>query len=190
MPDGLRERLVAVGAQLVGRHGTGALSLREVARAAGVSHGAPRRYFPTHRDLLVAIAAEGYRELASALDSADDPGRPPRDRLLALAEAFLGFTGSHRGMFELMFRHDLLTGGRAGLRESSLPLFQRLVALVGEADLSTGATRDATPVAGALWANVFGIAQLWQWQSLQLATGGDDVNLLLRAAVDAHLGRR
>ena len=43
-------------------------------------------------------------------------------------------------------------------------------------------------VAGALWANLHGIAQLWGWGSLQLATGLADPGPLLQAAADAHLG--
>ena len=188
MQESLRDRLVAVGAQLVAEQGTGALSLREIARRAGVSHGAPRRYFPTHHALLVAIAGEGYRELGSVLAGlAADESTPPPARILALADAFVVFAGTHRGMFELMFRHDLLTGGQAGLREESLPLFRLLVDLVAKA---RGDGPDATVIAGALWANVFGIVQLWQWRSLQLATGIDDITPLLRAAVTAHLGRR
>ena len=56
MADDLRARLVEAGVELVAREGTEALSLREIARRAGVSHGAPRRYFPTHRELLAAVA--------------------------------------------------------------------------------------------------------------------------------------
>ena len=47
---------------------------------------------------------------------------------------------------------------------------------------------DATLVASALWANLHGIAQLWGWGSLQLATGTTDFVALLDAALDAHLG--
>jgi hypothetical protein len=47
---------------------------------------------------------------------------------------------------------------------------------------------EAAVVAGALWANPHGIAQLWGWGSLQLATGAEDVEPLLRAALDAHVG--
>ncbi len=56
---GLRARLVDVGARLLATEGPQALTLREIARRAGVSYGAPRRYFPTHRDLLSAIARRG-----------------------------------------------------------------------------------------------------------------------------------
>ena len=60
---GLRERLVDVGVELVASEGAQALTLREIARRAGVSHGAPRRYFPTHLELLSAIARRGFADL-------------------------------------------------------------------------------------------------------------------------------
>lgn len=184
---GLRDRLIDAGAELVAGGGGAAVSLREIARRAGVSHGAPRRYFPTHLELLSAIARRGFADLAARLGeaaagSADDP----RARLAALGRAYLDFVASNGGMYELMFRHDLLESGRLGLREVSLPLFRMVTALVSDAE----PPGDAAPevVAGALWASLHGIAQLWGWGSLQLATGLTDVEPLLRAALDAHLG--
>jgi AcrR family transcriptional regulator len=184
---GLRDRLIDAGAELVAGGGSAAVSLREIARRAGVSHGAPRRYFPTHLELLSAIARRGFAGLAARLGeaaagSADDP----RARLAALSRAYLDFAASNRGMYELMFRHDLLESGRLGLREVSLPLFRMVTALVSDAE----PPGDAAPevVAGALWASLHGIAQLWGWGSLQLATGLADVEPLLRSALDAHLG--
>lgn len=87
-------------------------------------------------------------------------------------------------MYELMFRHDLLASGHLGLRDTSLPLFGVLVELVGRVRPDA----DARAVTAALWANLHGIAQLWSWGSLQLATGTDDFVPLLRTALDAHLG--
>jgi hypothetical protein len=83
-----------------------------------------------------------------------------------------------------MFRHDLLESGHLRLRDTSLPLFGTLVDLVGRA--RPGA--DARAVAGALWATLHGVSQLWRWGSLQLATGAEDLLPLLRTALDAHLG--
>ncbi|KUN22935.1 TetR family transcriptional regulator [Streptomyces antibioticus] len=183
---GLRARLVEVGVELVAREGAQALTLREIARRAGVSHGAPRRYFPTHLELLSAIARRGFGELAERVAAVDGDGTAtPRARLTRLADVYLAFARENPGMYELMFRHDLLESGHLGLRDTSLPLFGRLVELVGlvRPDL------DARLVAGALWANLHGIAQLWGWGSLQLATGADDFEPLLRSALDAHLGR-
>ena len=184
---GLRARLIEVGVELVTREGTQALSLREIARRAGVSHGAPRRYFPTHLELLSAIAREGFAALGSEVAQALGDGRAdPRAQLTTLGRAYLGFALANRGMYELMFRHDLLESNRLGLRETSLPLFEVLVGLVRRVRASDEA--EAGVVAGALWANLHGIAQLWEWASLPLATGTEDVEQLLRATLAAHLG--
>ncbi|MET9149605.1 TetR/AcrR family transcriptional regulator [Streptomyces sp. NPDC004042] len=184
-PGGLRERLVDVGVDLVAEQGAQALTLREIARRAGVSHGAPRRHFPTHLELLSAIARRGFEELAARARTATaDPAAHPRDQLAALGRVYLDFALGHRGMYDLMFRHDLLESGQLGLRDTSLPLFATLVDLVGR--VRPGA--DARTVAASLWAALHGIAQLWRWGSLQLATGTDDIAPLLRTALDAHLG--
>ncbi len=182
--DGLRGRLVRAGVELVDAEGAQALSLREIARRAGVSHGAPRRHFPTHLDLLSAIARQGFAELADRVAAEDREDAAPRERIELLARVYLDHAGARRGMYELMFRHDLLESGRLGLRETSLPLFARLAELVARV------RPDADPVvtAGALWANLHGIAQLWYRGSLPLATGGTDPAPLLAAALDAHLG--
>ncbi|GAA2485744.1 TetR/AcrR family transcriptional regulator [Streptomyces longisporus] len=183
--SGLRDRLVDVGVELVADEGAQALTLREIARRAGVSHGAPRRYFPTHLELLSAIARRGFAELAERATAATGDGTAtPREQLTALGRVYLEFAVDSRGMYELMFRHDLLRSGHLGLRDTSLPLFGRLVELVGRVRPDA----DARVVAGALWANLHGIAQLWGWGSLQLATGADDFVPVLRSALDAHLG--
>ncbi|KUO13028.1 TetR/AcrR family transcriptional regulator [Streptomyces sp. DSM 15324] len=183
-PD-LRTRLVDVGVDLVAREGAGALTLREIARRAGVSHGAPRRYFPTHLELLSAIARRGFTELGIRVTATlADGDAAPRAQLTELGQAYLQFALDNAGMYELMFRHDLLESGHLRLRDTSLPLFGVLVDLVGRA--RPGA--DARAVAGALWANLHGIAQLWGWGSLPLATGASDFMPLLRTALDAYLG--
>ncbi|MER6957461.1 TetR/AcrR family transcriptional regulator [Streptomyces sp. NPDC000618] len=189
----LRTRLVDVGVDLVTREGAGALTLREIARRAGVSHGAPRRHFPTHLELLSAIAHRGFTELAGRVTTTlGDATADPRMQLAELGRTYLEFALENPGMYELMFRHDLLESGHLRLRDTSLPLFGLLVELVGRTrradDAREADAADARTVAGALWANLHGIAQLWRWGSLQLATGTDDFTPLLRTALDAHLG--
>ncbi|MFJ1968395.1 TetR/AcrR family transcriptional regulator [Streptomyces sp. NPDC087903] len=182
---GLRARLVEVGVDLVTREGAQALTLREIARRAGVSHGAPRRYFPTHLELLSAIARRGFAELAERATAVTGDGTASaRTQLAELSRCYLEFGLGNRGMYELMFRHDLLESGHLGLRDTSLPLFGRLVDLVGRARPDM----DARLVAGALWANLHGLVQLWSWGSLQLASGEAEFTPLLRATLVAHLG--
>ncbi|MCX4539075.1 TetR/AcrR family transcriptional regulator [Streptomyces sp. NBC_01565] len=193
----LRERLVDAGVELVLSEGTASVGLREIARRAGVSHGAPRRYFPTHRALLSAIARRGFEELGARSAAATAGTAVPRDELAALARVYVAYALERRGMFELMFRHDLLDSGEQSgppdgprLREATLPMFQRVTELV--ARCRAQALEPSTAVtAAALWANLHGIAQLWSWGSLQLALGGegsDSHDRLIKAALDAHLG--
>ncbi|MFD9406345.1 TetR/AcrR family transcriptional regulator [Streptomyces sp. NPDC059989] len=187
----LRERLIDVGVDLVLTEGTASLGLREIARRAGVSHGAPRRYFPTHQSLLSAIARRGFADLGARFAAArSGASSSPREQVRALGSAYVGYALEHRGMFELMFRHDLLdsTGqepsGGPRLRESTLPLFELLVALVSRCGAA-----DPAVTAAALWANLHGVAQLWSWGSLPLTLGSEAaVERLVAAAVDAHLG--
>ena len=183
---GLRARLVDVGVELVATEGAQALTLREIARRAGVSHGAPRHYFPTHLELLSAIARRGFADLADRVRATLADDADPRAQVTELARTYLRFALDNPGMYELMFRHDLLESGHMGLRETSLPLFGLLVDLVGRIRPEA----DARRVAGALWANLHGIAQLWRWGSLQLATGSEDFAPLLDTALIAHLGPR
>ncbi|MEU7135006.1 TetR/AcrR family transcriptional regulator [Streptomyces sp. NPDC046261] len=216
----LRDRLIDVGVDLVMTEGSAALGLREIARRAGVSHGAPRRYFPTHHSLLSAIARRGFADLASRIEAAIRPtsgptadgARTPREQAHAIGRAYVGYALECRGMFELMFRHDLLdsdkaalrgeqdTTGRPRLRESTLPLFELLVGLVARCRPERGDQRGpdtpAAVTAAALWSNLHGLAQLWAWGSLQLvlpAAPSDDDRLeeldrLVAAVLDAHLG--
>ncbi|MFD5465044.1 TetR/AcrR family transcriptional regulator [Kitasatospora sp. NPDC127059] len=185
----LRTRLVAAGVELVSREGVHALGLREIARHAGVSHGAPRRHFPTHRELLAAVARHGFGRLTDTLAGADAlaaaTGADARTRIDALARGYLGFAAANPGMFELMFRHDLLEGSGTELRRTTLPLFRTFADLVAEVHPRSA---DPTPATAALWANLHGLAQLRAWGSLRLVTGGEDVEPLLRATLDAHLG--
>jgi AcrR family transcriptional regulator len=179
----LEGRLVAAGVALLAEGGSDALSLREIARRAGVSHGAPRRYFPTHQALLAAIAREGYRELGRLVaETIGEHGAEPREALLALGRRYVAFARDEPGMFALMFRHDLLRGNNIGLREESTPLFGVLVELLNRARLA-----QPTEKAAALWAALHGIAQLWHWGTLQVVTGLDTPEPLLVAAVGAHL---
>ncbi|WP_181798394.1 TetR/AcrR family transcriptional regulator [Streptomyces sp. WELS2] len=181
----LRDRLVDAGVDLLAAEGPQALTLREIARRTGVSHGAPRRYFPTHLELLSAIARRGFADLAERVRQAlDRETGDARARVAAPARAYLEFALEQPGMYELMFRHDLLESGRLGLRETSLPLFSLLAGLIAAA----APDADAPRVAGALWANLHGLAQLWRWRSLQLATGEEDLAPLLETVLAAHLG--
>ncbi len=92
------------------------MSLRSIAKRAGVSHSAPQHHFGDKRGLLSAIAAEGYGLLADATQSAWDE----RHEVLDVGMAYVGFAISNRPHFEVMFRPE-----SAPRRPSSPPVRPR-----------------------------------------------------------------
>ncbi|MGH9235058.1 MAG: TetR/AcrR family transcriptional regulator, partial [Acidimicrobiales bacterium] len=64
-----RERLLQAARDVVAAEGLEGLTLRAIARRAGVSHGAPLRHFPSLASLLSAVAAEGFARLVTTIDN-------------------------------------------------------------------------------------------------------------------------
>ena len=178
----LRVRLIDSGRELLDQGGIDAVGLRAVARRAGVSHGAPRRYFPTHKALLAAIAASGFAELADELRSAIASESDPLARVRRTARQYLSFADAHRTLFELMFRHDLLEGSGEDLRQHSKPLFETVVALVAD----TGSDEPRV-VALNLWTQLHGVATLRATRSIELIAGDFHVDSFVAQLIDLHL---
>lgn len=101
-----RERILEAAVELMSREGLASLSMREVARRAGVSHQAPYHYFENREAILAAIAEEGFKGLNAALESAS--GRNPATRLVAAGRAYVEFALSHPAHFQVMFRPELV----------------------------------------------------------------------------------
>ncbi|MCA9555264.1 MAG: TetR/AcrR family transcriptional regulator, partial [Myxococcales bacterium] len=85
----LRDRILAASVELVQEAGIGALSMREVARRAGVSHQAPYHHFSDKEAILAALAEAGFRRLADALEAAT--GADAVEALTASGQAYLQF---------------------------------------------------------------------------------------------------
>lgn len=94
----LRPALLAAAAQALEKDGPDGISLRELARRAGVSHTAPYRHFADRQALLAALAEEGFATLAAELD-----GKPWRDQ----AVAYVRFALAHPARFRLMFARPM-----------------------------------------------------------------------------------
>lgn len=103
----LRRALLDAAAAAIGERGVDAVSLREVARRAGVSHAAPAHHFGDKSGLYTALAAEGFTWLADTLAIASG-GPDPVDELVALGRAYIRFATDHPAHFEVMFRPTLL----------------------------------------------------------------------------------
>jgi AcrR family transcriptional regulator len=109
--------------------GAESVTLRELARRANVSHAAPRRHFADREALLAAIAAQGFDELARALQAA--AGLPDaRQRLTSYARHFIGFARSNGPLLSFMF--SFKAGGDGPVAEAAGHFFALGSALLGE----------------------------------------------------------
>jgi AcrR family transcriptional regulator len=135
----LRRAVLRTAGEILEKEGLESLSLREVARRAGVSHNAPYRHFPDRDGLLVALVEEGFRMLLDALAR-----RPRRE----MGEAYVDFALAHPQRFRLMF------GGRVKLSNPDRRAYEALKQSF--ADLG----EDAQYAAAAAWGLVHGLSHL------------------------------
>lgn len=156
------EELVAAARAVVERDGIEGLTLRAIAREAGVSHGAPLRHFPGLASLLAALAAEGFQQLYDSVEAAVVPVHGARARLGAGGRGYVRFALANPGVFSVMFRSELIDPTWAALAEYGSRAFDQLVALVedaqGEGWAAEFAPRDTAVL---VWSIVHGIATLW-----------------------------
>ena len=115
----LREALLAAAERLLERDGLAGLTLRAVAREAGVSHAAPAHHFGDLSGLVSELAAIGFRQFNAAMVVADADADTPAQRAMARAKAYIAYAQAHPGMYGLMFRTERLDMSRASLREAA-----------------------------------------------------------------------
>lgn len=171
-----RRRLISSAVALLTDEGVEAVTLRRIARAAGLSHGAPLRHFAGRAELLSAVASEGFAELGAA----DLPEAGAQARLLAACRAYVEFAQRNPAMFELMFRHDLIDTA-----ELDQAVFTRFTKLVTDAQ-SAGWRQGVDPhtLAASLWAALHGLAELWLWGGL----ADRELRTTLEVTLTAYLG--
>jgi AcrR family transcriptional regulator len=100
----LRNVLIAIATELLAEEGTQGLSLRKIAQKAGVSHNAPYMHFGDKEAVLAAIAAEGFRLLAIAVESAiATAAKGTREQLIAVSTAYVNFAIDRPHHLQVMF---------------------------------------------------------------------------------------
>jgi AcrR family transcriptional regulator len=159
----LRRVLLDAALDEIRERGPMGLSMRELARRAGVSHAAPAHHFGDKVGLLTAIAAEGYRLLGDALRSAREPGG-----FLETGLAYLTFSLEHPAHFEVMFRPDLYRAEDPEVVAAEAETNRLLYGTAG----SDFPDADAMRIGIAGWSFVHGFASLWASGNLKML--GDD----------------
>ena len=99
--DGLRRQVLDAAVAIAATSGPDVISMREVARLAGVSHQAPYHHFGDRAGIFAAISEEGFRFLAESIEASTTLGTA------AMCEAYVHFALAHKGHFRVMMRNDL-----------------------------------------------------------------------------------
>jgi AcrR family transcriptional regulator len=153
--------LMALAIAHIEAQGTEKLSLRALAREAGVSPTAPYRHFPTKKCLLAALATQGFELLRQRSLQAVQAEGTIEDRFLGLGEAYVGFALDNPTAYRLMFgsvlgdfsEYEML---RTAADHSYEPVQKLLQELIDAKQLP----HDVTLLGGVVWAGVHGMASL------------------------------
>ncbi|MFI5994661.1 TetR/AcrR family transcriptional regulator [Streptomyces sp. NPDC051362] len=168
----LRRAILGAALDVIGAEGPTALSLRDLARRAGVSHAAPAHHFKDRTGLLTAIAAEGYALLAAALDTADD--------LRDAGVRYVRFAREHPAHFQVMFSPELLRGNDLELTAARTLAGERLRAAVSAVP-AEGRGEDARLAGVAAWSLAHGFATLLLSHNLDSPVGDQDPDEVFHA---------
>lgn len=174
--DPLRRVVLDVAVAIARDEGPDAISLRKVARDAGVSHQAPYHHFGDRAGIFAAIAEEGFSKLSAALINSHNKG------IAGMCETYVRFALKHAGHFRVMMRNDL-----CDLQNYPSAVFQadRAFNLLLEevtAALGDGASDDDIKTHTAfLWSVGHGLATLLLDGPLEIKLEGiADVNALIQ----------
>lgn len=146
----LRNTLREAARAILEEEGLAALSLRAVARRAGVSHAAPYRHYSNHEALLVELAVEGFDELREEIASAASGPGLADERISEIGAAYMRFVARRPALARLMF------GPQLPNRDS----FPDLGAAADSVGTEIGAALNDTALGLAVWAAVHGLAML------------------------------
>ena len=156
----LRNALLAVARRELDAGAYEQLSLRELARLAGVSANAPYRHFASKDEILAEVAAQGFRELSARMDAEQHP--QPKERLARLCDVYTKFAIEHPAVYRTMFGAEKQALMEFPvLKEAAGAGFGRLVAATIAA-YGGGQPQDLDTLAraSALWSLVHGWARL------------------------------
>jgi AcrR family transcriptional regulator len=156
----LRHALLQAALSLVAERSPAELSLREVARRAGVTYAAPYHHFADKSALLAAVACQGFEVLAAHLERAAAARRTLRNELVAMAEAYVAFAIANPSHYRVMFLPETKASSDSdALRIAGDRAFGMLLERVARAR-PNAPERERLVLATTVWAALHGLSLL------------------------------
>ncbi|MER5615001.1 TetR/AcrR family transcriptional regulator [Streptomyces sp. NPDC002215] len=173
-----RERLiVATARELAEQQGWDAVTTRRLAERIEYSQPVLYSHFRGKREIIGAVALEGATELAAAVRVAASGANGPRERVAALARAYLDFAAHNPAVYDALFQLD---GGLAYAQEDTPePLKDAFAALLETLGEVAGDGVDPGLYTETFWAALHGLATLTRAGRLPTEYTGQRVELLV-----------
>lgn len=166
----LRRALLDAVLDMVADQGNaGEVTMREVARRAGVSHGAPYRHFEDKDEILTAVAVEGFERLSRALHAARNGVKDDEERFVETGLAYLRFARTQRGYMGVMLSPEVAKGRSPELQSAANDTFQALKDLAADAGVTDAA--EARRLGTVAWSFVLGLAILTSGKQVPASVG-------------------
>ena len=187
----LRRTIIDASVSIIAKEGVRALSFREVARKAKVSHQAPYHHFENHYAILKAVAQEGFLKLAEQMESAAKPHTDPLSALSASGVAYVEFALDHAGYFRVMFQSPLLSERKHAEKMPEAAIAHGVLLRLAQKAFDAGIAKDLGSETLALlcWSTVHGIATLLTEKIVTPESAKDTLNIgaLVVNALSTHL---
>ncbi|MBL4739639.1 MAG: TetR/AcrR family transcriptional regulator [Sneathiella sp.] len=175
---GLRDALIEAAVLILEEEGIAKMSLRSIARKAGVSQAAPYSHFANKSALLIEVAAFGFSKFSSALENPVASGDTPddlREHLAKLGVVYVNFAMENKALFQLMFGDAL---SHISKSETYLKEGERAYNCI---DKAVRRLKDEAAATLAAWSMVHGLATLMVDQKINVAPDvGNQVRSILQ----------
>jgi AcrR family transcriptional regulator len=193
----LRDALLEAAERVLEREGLSGLTLRAVAREAGVSHAAPTHHFGDLAGLVSELAAIGFQQFNTAMAAAGAAEGSPTEKAMARAKAYIAYAQAHPGVYGLMFRTERLDMSRPSLKQAASAAFAGLAGAIGasrhEQISEQALSLDQAAAIVRAWSLVHGFTMLLLDDRLsdvlRRSPKGTDVETLLDAMLKMTVGR-
>lgn len=163
----LKTAILDAAESMLSRTSLDAISMRQLAREAGVSSGAPYHHFGDRSGLVAALCQRGFSRLGDMLR-----GGRERDGIRGMIETYLEFARNNQALYQLMFSVEATAGANAeALHPYAGPVFTLLEEQLAQAGNPVSTEADGL-TAISVWCFMHGLASLGPASPLQIKLAG------------------